>query len=143
MAALGADEADDTALARALRRSRTLRAVPLIATAVLLFARLSCPLLEPEETRYAEIPRQMLAAGHMFTPVWHGEPYWQKPPLLYWLVMASYEVFGVHDWSARLVPCLAAFATVLIVYGWVWRTAGAAAGFCCALLLALSPRFIY
>ena len=33
----------------------------------------------------------------------HGEPYLDKPPLFYWLVMAAYRAFGVHDWAARLV----------------------------------------
>lgn len=118
-------------------------AAPLAAAALLLFTRLNCPLLEPEETRYAEIPRQMLLAGSFVTPVWHGEPYWHKPPLFYWLVMASYRVFGVHDWAARLVPCLAAFATVVVVYTWAWRMAGKAAALCSATVLVLSARFLY
>src|SRR6266853_996637 len=91
----------------------------LLAVAFSLFCtRLSCPLLEPEETRYAEIPRQMLAQGRLIEPVWHGEPYYHKPPLVYWLVMASYCLFGVHDWAARLVPVLAAVATVLVTFFW-------------------------
>src|SRR5262245_40937451 len=144
MACAGAAQLqNESGLAVALRRSRILRFLPILAAALLLFTRLTCPLLEPAETRYAEIPRQMLAEGQVFTPVWHGAQYWHKPPLLYWLVMASYQVFGVHDWAARLVPCLAAFATVLVIYGWVWRTAGPIAGFCSALVLALSARFIY
>ena len=73
------------------------------AAAVLFFGGVSYPLLEPEETRYAEIPRQMLAEGRFIVPVLHGQPYYDKPPLLYWLVMASYSLFGVHDWAARLV----------------------------------------
>src|SRR6516165_12191431 len=51
-------------------------------TCVLFFARLDHPLLEPEEARYAEIPRQMLLEGRFLTPVLHHEDYWQKPPLL-------------------------------------------------------------
>src|ERR1700677_1531186 len=95
----------------------------------LLFTRLTCPLLEPEEARYAEIPRQMLAEGHFFEPTWHGEPYFHKPPLLYWLVMASYRLFGVHDWAARLVPALASFGSVLVTWGWGRRALGSRAGF--------------
>ncbi len=64
-------------------------------------------MLEPEEARYAEIPREMLAEGRWLVPVLHGEDYFQKPPLLYWLVMLSYQAFGVHDWAARLVPTTA------------------------------------
>jgi 4-amino-4-deoxy-L-arabinose transferase-like glycosyltransferase len=74
-------------------------AILFVLACVLFFSRLDYPLLEPEEARYAEIPRQMLAEGRFMTPVLHGEDYWQKPPLLYWLVMLSYKIFGVHDWS--------------------------------------------
>ena len=70
-----------------------------LITAVLFFHRLSCPLLEPEESRYAEIPRQMLAADRWLVPVYFGEAYSHKPPLLYWLVMLSYAALGVHDWA--------------------------------------------
>src|SRR5947209_8351077 len=72
--------------------------VLLVVAAALFFTRLTCPLLEPEEARYAEIPRQMLAEGRFAIPVLHGEPYYHKPPLLYWLIMASYSVFAIHDW---------------------------------------------
>ncbi len=118
-------------------------ALPLLAAGLLLFSRLHCPLLEPEEARYAEIPRQMLAEGQCLTPVWHGQPYWQKPPLFYWLVMVSYSVFGVHDWAARLVPCGAACATVLVTFWWGRRTAGMLAGLGAASILTLTPRFVY
>src|SRR5438309_1273091 len=85
--------------------------------ATLSFTGFLCPLQEPQESRYAEIPRQMLAQGSVVVPILHGQPYYDKPPLFYWLVMASYAVFGVHEMAARLVPCAAAFLTILIVYG--------------------------
>src|SRR5262249_8256062 len=93
-------------------------------TCLLFGARLDHPLLEPEEARYAEIPREMLDAGRFMTPVLHGEDYWQKPPLLYWLVMLCYKTLGVHDWTARLVPTLAGIACVVITTAWAWRTLG-------------------
>src|SRR5262249_4416789 len=57
--------------------------------------------------------------------------------------MASYRVFGVHDWAARLVPALVAVATVLLVFAWGSRAAGRWAGFLAALVLCLTPRFVY
>jgi len=116
--------------------------VPLVA-GILLLGRLPCPLLEPEEARYAEIPRQMLATGHYVTPVLHGQPYYQKPPLLYWLVMASYAIFGVHDWAARLIPCAAAMAIVALTWGWAQRRSAGRSGWISGLVLCLSPAFIY
>ena len=75
-----------------------------VLPAVLLYPCLSFLLFEPDEGRYAEIPREMLARGDWVVPYLEGEPYLDKPPLLYWLVIGSYRLFGVHDWSARLVP---------------------------------------
>jgi dolichol-phosphate mannosyltransferase len=112
-------------------------------TAMLFLSRLDHPLLEPEEGRYAEIPRQMLAEGRFLTPVLHGEDYLQKPPLLYWLVMLNYQIFGVHDWAARLVPCLAGIASVMLVTLWARRTMGFWTGLVSGAILALSGRFLY
>src|SRR6059058_5537845 len=113
------------------------------AAALLFFSRLDLPLLEPQEARYAEIPRQMLDRGDWLTPVLHGQPYLDKPPLFYWLVMSSYAVFGAHDWAARLVPGLAGFLTILVTYLWGRRAAGERAGLLGALILSLSGRYLY
>jgi 4-amino-4-deoxy-L-arabinose transferase-like glycosyltransferase len=117
--------------------------VVLAAAALLFFLRLGCPLQEPEEPRYAEIPRQMLAEGRFVVPVLHGLPYYDKPPLLYWLVMVSYQAFGAQDWAARLVACAAGFLTVLVTYGWGRAALGPRAALAGALVLCLSGRFVY
>jgi 4-amino-4-deoxy-L-arabinose transferase-like glycosyltransferase len=114
----------------------------LAPAALLFYARPGCPLQEPQEPRYAEIARQMQATDSLVVPVYHGTPYLDKPPLLYWLVMASYALFGVHDWAARLVPSTAGFLCVLIVYGWARQATNSRAALLGALCLCLSPRFV-
>jgi 4-amino-4-deoxy-L-arabinose transferase-like glycosyltransferase len=114
-----------------------------LVAALLYFSRLDCPLLEPEEGRYAEIPREMLAAGRFAVPVQGGRPYYQKPPLLYWMVMGCYAVCGVDDGIARLVPGAVGLLTVLLVYCWGRYTLGARAALLGALVLCLTPRFVY
>jgi dolichol-phosphate mannosyltransferase len=115
----------------------------LALAAVFFFSRLHTPLLEPEEGRYAEIPRQMLAEGSWLVPILHGQPYLDKPPLLYWLVMASYSLFGVHDWAARLVPGVAGLLTIAVSYFWARRTAGNRAAILGSGMLCLSAEFLY
>jgi dolichol-phosphate mannosyltransferase len=117
--------------------------IVLVAAGLMFFSRLGCPLQEPEEPRYAEIARQMLATHSYTIPVLHGLSYYDKPPLLYWLVMASFRIFGIHDWSARLVSAGAAFLTVLVIYWWGRRALGPRAGFMAAMILCLSPRFVF
>jgi dolichol-phosphate mannosyltransferase len=85
----------------------------------------------------------MLMEGQWLVPVLHGEPYLDKPPLLYWLVMGSYLAFGVHDWAARLIPAAAGVLAVLVTFLWGRRTLGPRAGLCGALCLCLMAGFIY
>ncbi len=127
------------------RRAEGVGAFVLLAVmaTLLFFARPGCPLQEPQEARYAEIPRQMLAEGSWVVPVLHGQPYTDKPPLFYWLVMLTYRLFGVHDWAARLVPGACGVLTVLLAYAWGRRTLGGRAAFLGALVLCLSARFVY
>ncbi|WP_346840119.1 glycosyltransferase family 39 protein [Microbulbifer sp. SAOS-129_SWC] len=67
-------------------------------------------LVEPDEGRYAEIPREMVSSGDWTTPRLNDLKYFEKPALQYWLTAASYEVFGYSNASARLWIALASFA---------------------------------
>ena len=73
-------------------------------------------LFEPDEGRYVQIPKEMLDRGDWLTPILQGEPYLDKPPLFYWLVMLAYTAFGQADWVVRLVPAAAVLMCVLAVY---------------------------
>jgi 4-amino-4-deoxy-L-arabinose transferase-like glycosyltransferase len=128
-----------TGPARCRRLSLLLLAV---LPALLLYPCLSFYLFDPDEGRYAQIAAEMLARGDGFVPYLQGEPYLDKPPLLYWLVVGSYAVFGVHDWAARLVPALAVHACVLLTYLLGRRRVGERAALWGALALALAPGFM-
>ncbi len=106
---------------------------------VLLYPCVSFHLFEPDEGRYAQIPREMLTAGEWIVPTLQGEAYLDKPPLFYWLVMLSYSLFGYHDGTARLVPALAMHATVLLSYAFGRRLIGERSAFWGTLLLTVSP----
>jgi 4-amino-4-deoxy-L-arabinose transferase-like glycosyltransferase len=113
----------------------------LLVPAALLYPCLSFPLFEPDEGRYAQIPREMLETGEWIVPTLQSEPYLDKPPLFYWLVMLAYAGLGYHDWAARLVPALAMHGSVALTYLLGRRMLGERAAFWGALLLAVSPGF--
>jgi 4-amino-4-deoxy-L-arabinose transferase-like glycosyltransferase len=70
------------------------------------------PLLGPDEPRYAQVAREMFRRGDLITPTLGGHTWFEKPALLYWLMIASYKIFGVHEWSARLGPALCGLLTI-------------------------------
>ncbi|HKA06428.1 MAG TPA: glycosyltransferase family 39 protein [Gemmataceae bacterium] len=117
-------------------------ALLIVLPAVLLYPTLSFKLLEPDEGRYAQIPREMLARGDWVVPHLQSQPYLDKPPLLYWLVMLSYSVFGVNEAAARLIPALAAHGAILVVYLIGRRSLGERSTFWGALLLSVVPGFM-
>ncbi len=49
----------------------------------------SYPLMEPDEGRYAEIPREMIATGNYITPMLNYVKYFEKPVFLYWMNAAN------------------------------------------------------
>lgn len=97
-------------------------AVVLAVCAFLFFYGLgSFGLLGADEPRYAQTGAEMLARHDWIVPTLNGTPWLEKPPLLYWGEMASYAVFGVHDWAARVPVALMTSLMVLAIYLFVRR----------------------
>ena len=93
-------------------------------------------LVRPDEGRYAEIPREMLATGNWVTPRLDGIKYFEKPALQYWMTAAGYAVFGEHAWTARLWGALTGFLGILMVYRTGRRIYDPGTGLHAALALA-------
>ncbi|GIX49407.1 MAG: hypothetical protein KatS3mg131_3618 [Candidatus Tectimicrobiota bacterium] len=85
---------------------------------MLLYRSHSLPLRDFRETRFAEIAREMLTRGDWVVPHLNGTPYFNKPPLVPWLVALSFSLFGIGEGPARLVSALAVLWTALLV-GWL------------------------
>ena len=79
------------------------------------------PLLGPDEPRYAEVAREMFARHDLITPTLGGMPWFEKPPLVYWFMIASYRVFGVSEYAARLGPAMCGLLTAAFVY-WIGKS---------------------
>ncbi len=74
------------------------------------------PLFNPDEGRYAEIPREMLGGGDWIIPHLNGLAYIEKPPLQYWATALSYRAFGPSEFAARLYTALTALGTIALVW---------------------------
>ena len=62
---------------------------------------------DPDEGRYTNVAMHMLDSGDWLVPHRSEEvAHWTKPPLTYWAIAASVEVFGRNPWAARLPAAL-------------------------------------
>ena len=66
--------------------------------------------LGPDEPRYASIGREMAHSGDWVTPRLDGSPWFEKPPLLYWMTGAGHKLHLSDEWAARLPMALISLA---------------------------------
>src|SRR5438270_2564586 len=91
--------------------------VVVIACFVFLINIASPPrLMDDVDAVQAQIARNMLVSRDYVTARLNGVAYLEKAPLVYWVMAASYKVFGVHDWAARLPLALAVVLLCWMTY---------------------------
>lgn len=88
----------------------------LISLPLFFFGLGSVPLLDPDEPYYAVPALEMHHEGVWSVTVFQGEPWFDKPILFYWIVLAAFKLLGVSEFSARIGSALAALGGVLCVY---------------------------
>jgi 4-amino-4-deoxy-L-arabinose transferase-like glycosyltransferase len=120
-------------------RSFSLKAVLLIAAIIYLTSIISPPsLMDDVDAVQAQIARNMLTSGDWVTARIDGVLYFEKSPLVYWLMAASYVVFGVHDWAARIPIALSAIALAWLTGAIGTWAFGKRGGFYAGLIMATS-----
>ena len=128
--------------ARLGRRHAVGLALAAVAVVLLYFTALgSFPLYEPDEGRYAEIPREMLATGDFLTPRLDGVLYFEKPPLYYWLNAGALATGAPVETAVRLWSVLFALAGAGLAYALGREMGGARTGLVAAAALATSPLY--
>jgi 4-amino-4-deoxy-L-arabinose transferase-like glycosyltransferase len=134
---IAAGAASEAASAGTAQTSPRLYAVLAVFVATLWIAILpGRPLFNPDEGRYAEVPREMLAGGDWVIPHLNGLAYIEKPPLQYWVTALALRVFGVNAFAARLMTALSALGTLAAIGFVAHRLWGARAAWRSAATLA-------
>ncbi len=88
-------------------------------------------LFDWDEINFAEASREMLRTGNYAIPQIGFEPFWEKPPLFFWLQVISMKAFGVNEFAARFPNAVCGILTLLLLYrlgkkkvneqfGWMW-----------------------
>jgi 4-amino-4-deoxy-L-arabinose transferase-like glycosyltransferase len=89
-------------------------AVVLLVWALIYLPALGCLAIKGEEGRRILPAVRMLETGNYIVPQIGSNPYFRKPPLVNWLVAASFKLFGArNEWTARLPSALAVLAVAI------------------------------
>lgn len=111
------------------------------AAALYLFKLGTGALLDWDEATYAQISREMAASGNWLSPTWAHQPFFKKPPLLFWLQAGLFHCFGISEFWARFPSALAGIAVVLLTYFIARRVSSPNAGLVAAFVLMTMSHF--
>ena len=88
-------------------------------------------LFDWDEVNFAEASREMLATHNYSIPQIEFQPFWEKPPLFFWLQVVSMKLFGVNEFASRFPNAVCGILTLLVffrigkkqwneTFGWIW-----------------------
>ena len=113
----------------------------IIAAVFLLYKIGSYPLFVPDEGRYPEVAREMLATGNWLSPTVLGSPFLDKPILYYWVEALSMRVFGVTVWAIRFPGAVFGVFGCIVAYVIAGSCFSRLAGLLAAAFLLLGPLY--
>ncbi|MDX1918747.1 MAG: glycosyltransferase family 39 protein [Candidatus Caenarcaniphilales bacterium] len=77
-------------------------------------------LFDLDEALYAALGKGIYLSDQWLIPTFNlNLPFLEKPPLLIWLIVISYKVFGQNELAARLPSALAVLVTAFLLYLWI------------------------
>lgn len=113
-------------------------------TAPLFFYKLGqSSLVSWDEAWYAEIARNILQSGDIFNLFYNGDPYYDHPPLGFWMIAITFKIFGISEFWARFAPAVVGMSGIFVMYFLGRELFNRAVGFAAALALSSSFWFLY
>ena len=112
--------------------------IPVVAGVLFLHSLGKVHLFDWDEINFAESAREMIESGNYMRVQINYEPFWEKPPLFFWMQVAAMRVFGVGEFAARLPNAVCGVVTLLLLYAFGRRLHGVRFGVAWAALHAAS-----
>jgi 4-amino-4-deoxy-L-arabinose transferase-like glycosyltransferase len=95
-----------------------------------------------DEALYANCAREMALNGDFITPHINGVPFYEKPPLVYWMGALNYRLLGRNPWTTRLPSAFLSLLMTLMIYYFGRSRMSEQTGFLAGLMYALNPLVV-
>ena len=73
-------------------------------------------LFDWDEVNFAEISREMIVTNDFLRVQVNFQPFWEKPPLFFWIQVISMKLFGINEFAARFPNAIVGIITLLVLY---------------------------
>ena len=118
--------------------------IPLIILTIFIsfFNLGSFSLFDVDEAVFSTATKEMIESGDWITPTYNGKTRYDKPILFYWLMAASYKIFGVNEFGARFPSALASTVLIVAIFFFIRRVRDDTYAFYTAIASLLSIYFL-
>ncbi|MDO8427487.1 MAG: glycosyltransferase family 39 protein [Deltaproteobacteria bacterium] len=131
-------------VAERAREKRLIAGIALLILFISFFKTGGFLLFDVDEAVFSEASREMVETGDYITPAYNYEPRYDKPILIYWLMSASFKLFGLTEFAARFTSSLFGSLLVFMTFLFVRRVKGDKPAYLASLALLLSLEyFVY
>jgi len=119
-------------------------AVLIVIFGFLFFFRMHWPNLGSwDEAWYGSIAREMAKSGDFMHSNWNGKPFYDHPPMGFWIMALTYKIFGISEFSTRLPSVVLGILSIILVYlTGTELFKKKAVGFAAALMLGTSVWYV-
>ncbi|MDD4201841.1 MAG: glycosyltransferase family 39 protein [Candidatus Omnitrophica bacterium] len=124
-----------------MKENKFLIGLIIIASFLFMFNLGKMALTDPDEPFYAQSAREMMVRGEWLTPRIFSEPQFEKPPMYYWLIISSYKMFGVNEFSARFPSALFGIIGIIGIFLLSKQLFNKRAGFFAGIIMATSVQY--
>ena len=76
------------------------------------------PLFDWDEINFAEAAREMIVRNNYSQVTINYQPFWEKPPLFFWLQAGSMLIFGINEFAARFPNAMCWILSLILLYSW-------------------------
>ncbi len=73
-------------------------------------------LFDWDEINFAESAREMIVTGNYHRVQINFQPFWEKPPLFFWLQAGCMKMFGINEFAARLPNAVFGIITLITFF---------------------------
>ena len=99
-------------------------------------------LLSLDDCFYARKGVEMGRSGRFFTVTWNYKATFQNPPLQFWILGRSFQLFGENDFAARLPSILMALGILFFTYKTARHLTSPNVALTAVALLLITPHFL-
>ncbi|HMR43907.1 MAG TPA: glycosyltransferase family 39 protein, partial [Saprospiraceae bacterium] len=73
-------------------------------------------LFDWDEINFAEISREMVLLKEYLRVYVDFKPFWEKPPLFFWLQSSAMQIFGTNEFAARFPNAICGILTLIVLF---------------------------